>query len=427
MVRMREMSKVPSPATALTVLTGLNLLNYLDRYIPFAVLPAISKSLHLSDAQAGSLQTLFILTYALISPLMGWLGDRRPRFRLAAVGVFVWSAATFASGLAPTFAALVFARALIGVGEASYAVVTPSLLADFYPAARRGRVLAVFYSAIPVGSAAGYILGGSIEAHLGWRAAFFVAGAPGALLALILLTLRDPTRGAQDRDGRSQAGAPQAEVGPRRSARETLRALRARPSYLFNTASQAIYTFAIGGLAAWMPTYFVRERHLTLADADFKFGGLLLLAGFAGTLVGGRAGDALARRRPDGHFLLSGVALIASLPFTLLAVLHPAPAIFWPAMFATLFLLFVNTGPLNAAMANVLPADLRAGGFALYTLAIHVLGDAPSPYLIGVASDRLGGELRTPVLVTGMLLVIAGVVLLIGRPTLRRDLESVVA
>jgi sugar phosphate permease len=201
-----------------------------------------------------------------------------------------------------------------------------------------------------------------------------------------------------------------------------MRALWRRPSFVYNTAAQTIYTFAMGGLATWMPTYFVRVRHLPLAQADRSFGIVLLLAGFVGTLAGGRLGDRLALRRADGHFLLSGVALVASLPFTLLAILSPTPAIFWPSMFVTLALLFLNTGPLNAAMANVLPASLRGWGFALNTMAIHVLGDGASPKIIGMVSDKIG--LGLPVLVTGSILVLAGVVLLAGRQALVRDLQA---
>ena len=407
---------LPSPIAALAVLTGLNLLNYLDRFIPGAVLPAIIRDLRLTDTQAGSLQMFFILCFACISPLFGWLGDRRARFQLAAVGVLVWSAATFCSGLAKSFAILAVARTLTGVGEASYTVVTPSLLSDFYPADRRGRILAVFYAAIPVGTASGYVLGGQLEAHFGWRSAFYVAGAPGALLALVLLLFRDPERGALDRGG---------AAGPTATLAEAVHLFRQRSSFLFNTAAQTIYTFTTGGLAFWMPTYFVRERHIKEVHATLLFGGLLLAAGFLGTLIGGRAGDRLARTRPDAHFLLSAAGLVGSAPFTLLAILHPSPAIFWPSMFTTLLLLFVNMGPLNAAMANVLPADLRGRGVAVNTFSIHVLGDAFSPLIIGVFSDRFG--LRMPVLATGLLLVVAGLVLLAGRGALRRDLEAAAA
>ena len=413
---------LPSPRAALAVLTGLNFLNYLDRFIPAAVMPSIIAALHLKDSQAGSLSTLFILSYSLISPVAGWLADRKPRFQLAAIGVFVWSLATFGSGLAPTFLALVVARALTGVGEASYVVVTPSLVSDYYPPARRGRALAIFYAAIPVGSALGYVLGGAINARFGWRWAFFLAGAPGAALAFALLFLRDPPRGAMDvpeaSEGASGGAAPSSS--PSLPSPPSLGALLRIPSFLFNTAAQIIYTFVVGGLATWMPTYFVRVRHLPLASADLMFGGVLAAAGLVGTLIGGRFGDRMAARHPSGHFLLSGGSLLLSVPFAVAGIVAPSPAIFWPAMFVALTLLFLNTGPLNAAMANVLPAQLRGWGFAMNTMAIHLLGDAASPTVIGFASDRIG--LKLPVLVTVTLPFLAGLVLLAGRSALTRDL-----
>jgi MFS transporter, Spinster family, sphingosine-1-phosphate transporter len=415
---METMARLPSPRAALAILTGLNFLNYIDRFIPAAIMPTVLRELGLTNAQGGLLQTLFIVTIVCVSPIAGWLGDRQPRFRVAAVGVLIWSAATFGSGLAPTYLSLLAARALIGAGEASYTVVTPSLLSDFYPTSRRSSVLAIFYAAIPMGSALGYVLGGQIAAHFGWRYAFFVAGLPGVALAFTLLFLRDPPRGAQD-----VKAAPKAKDGSVSSVELVANAVRelfARPSFVYNTVSQTIYTFGVGGLAVWMPTYFVRERGLPEASAATAFGGVLALAGFAGTLLGGRFGDRLGRRRPDAHFLISGVALVASLPFTLLAILAPSPAIFWPAMFVDLTLLFLTTGPLNAAMANVLPAALRGRGFAANTMAIHLLGDAISPYLIGVAADHIG--LRLPVLATGALIALSGVVLLAGRGALVRDL-----
>jgi MFS transporter, Spinster family, sphingosine-1-phosphate transporter len=401
------------PGIVLTALTGLNGLNYLDRYVAAATLPLILAGLAISDTAGGLLQSAFILTYSLACPIAGWLGDRQPRMRLAAAGVFVWSAATLASGLAPTYAFLLLARSIIGVGEASYAVVTPSLLSDCYPPDRRSRVLGIFYAAIPVGTALGYVIGGLVGEAYGWRAAFFVAGAPGALLAVLLLLLPEPPRGALDPVG-PDAATP---LGLGAS----LRALAARRSYLVNTGAQVIYTFAMGGLATWMPTYFVRERGLSLGTAATTFGLILVVAGFAGTLVGGRLSDAFAKRSRSAHFTLSGASLVLSIAFTLPAILAPSPAVFWPAMFATLFLLFMNIGPLNAAMANVLPADLRGRGFAVTTMVMHLLGDAASPSLIGLVSDRIG--LTAPVLLTGCMLAVAGVVLLVGRDSLATDLE----
>ena len=268
--------------------------------------------------------------------------------------MLIWSVATFSSGLAPTLTAFLAVRALVGVGEASYAVVTPSLLSDFYPTERRGRAMSIFYAAIPLGSAVGFALGGVLGQHLGWRPAFFFAGGPG-----------------------------------------------------------------------WMPTYFVRERHLPLDKTGLLFGGVLCIAGFAGTLVGGRLGDVMGARSRTAAFQLSGIGLIASLPFTALAILSPQPAIFWPAMGVTLFLIFLSIGPLNAAIANVLPSAVRSQGFALNVVSIHVLGDVISPPIIGGLSDRVGG-LKWPVFGAGALLVVAGLVLLAGRRALERDLTRAV-
>jgi len=396
------------------MLTGLNALNYADRYVGAAMLPLILASLALSDAEGGLLQSAFILSYALVSPLAGWLGDRWARLRLAAAGVLVWSAATVASGLALSYAALLFARAVIGVGEASYAVVTPSLLSDLYPPERRARVFAIFYAAIPAGTALGYALGGTIGSAFGWRTAFFAAGIPGAALALTLLCLAEPKRGASDAVGAGPA-TPLA-LGA------SLRALCARPSYLYNTAAQVLYTFAMGGLATWMPTYYVRERGLSLGTASTTFGLLLLIGGFAGTILGGQLTDRLGARLRGVQFAISGWGLALSLLFTAGAVLAPAPLVFWPCTFLTLLLLFLNIGPLNAAMANVLPSDLRARGFALTTMAIHLLGDAASPWLIGVVSDYVG--LTAPILGAGCLLAVAGILLLMGRAALERDIAA---
>jgi predicted MFS family arabinose efflux permease len=406
--------RVRSAPMALGVLTGLNVLNYTDRYVGAAMLPLILSSLALTDAEGGLLQSAFIVSYSLFSPLAGWLGDRWARLRLAAAGVLIWSVATVASGLAPTYVTLLLARTVIGVGEAGYAIVTPSLLSDFYPPERRTRAFAIFYAAIPVGTALGYALGGAIGSAFGWRAGFFFAGIPGALLAFTLLGLAEPERGASDMAG-ARPATPLG-LGP------SLRALAARSSYLYNATAQVLYTFAMGGLATWMPTYYVRERGLELGTASTTFGLLLLVAGFAGTVLGGQLSDRLARRLRGAQFAISGWGLALALPFTLGAVLAPLPAIFWPCTFVTLLLLFLNIGPLNAAMANVLPPDLRARGFALSTMAMHLLGDAASPWLIGLVSDYVG--LTVPILAAGVMLALAGLLLLMGRGALERDVAG---
>ena len=314
------------PGLILGALTALNGLNYLDRYVAAATLTLILADLRLSDSQGGLLQSMFIVTYALACPLAGWLGDRGSRMRLAAVGIFIWSLATVGSGLATSYALLLLARAVTGIGEAGYGVVTPPLLSDCYPPARRAAMLGIFYAAIPVGSALGFTSWAAWWARrTGGEAAFFVAGAPGVALAFVLLLLAEPLAGAS---------TPLPRPGPRR------RSPRAPSSdgraMCVNTAAQIIYTFAMGGLATWAPAYFVRERGIPLAVATTTFGGLLVVAGFLGTLIGGRLAQRLARRSPGADFVLSGWSLTASIVFTLFAILSPQPLVFWPAMFVML-------------------------------------------------------------------------------------------
>jgi MFS family permease len=188
-----------SARTGLVVLTLINLFNYLDRWIVAALAESMKHSeLQLSDAQLGSLMTGFLIVYMLAAPLFGALGDTRSRTRLLSIGVGLWSIATALAGLARNYAGLFAARAAVGIGEAAYGTISPALLADYYPRERRGRVFAVFFAAIPIGSALGYIVGGLADHYFGWRQAFFIAGVPGLVLAVLALRLHDPPRGSQD-------------------------------------------------------------------------------------------------------------------------------------------------------------------------------------------------------------------------------------
>jgi len=402
------------PRAVLAALTALNVVNYLDRFVAAAVLPLVITGLALTDTQAGSIQTVLLVAFTLASPAAGWLGSSLPRFRIVAVAIVIFSAATFASGLAGGFTALLIARAFVGIGEATYTVVAPTLVSDYFEPRKRGRAMAVFYAAMPVGSALGFQVGGLVGTHYGWQPAFFIAGAPGILLAALFFMLRDPVRGGLD--------ATRATGTVRRGVRATVVALCRRPAFVVNTAAQTIYSFVIGGLAFWMPTFYVRSKGLSGGQAAFVFGAVLVVAGFAGTTVGGWVGDRLQARNKGAHFTFSGLALVASLPFAAASVLASSPVVYWSSLFVTLFLLFLNTGPLNAAMVNALPAALRERAYGVNTFCLHALGDAISPTLIGWSSDRVG--LQLPVLVTALLLPVSGLVLVLGRKTLIRDLDS---
>src|SRR6266545_2981345 len=189
------MNRSLSPFWTLFILTGLNLFNYLDRSVVPAVLTDIKAQFALSDGQVGRINTIFMLGYFFTSPIFGYLGDRASRKWLIAAGIFIWSLGTVLTGYATSFAWLLAYRVLVGVGEASYATISPSLISDSYPPDRRNNALTIFYVAIPVGAALGNIIGGQVAAHQGWRSAFIWAGIPGLLLALVMLPFAETKRG----------------------------------------------------------------------------------------------------------------------------------------------------------------------------------------------------------------------------------------
>ena len=291
------------PRYALAILTLINLFNYLDRWVVAAVVESIKKSeLHLSDTQLGLVGTGFIVVYTLTSPLFGALGDRRKRPPLIALGVAVWSVATSLAGFARGFVSLFIARSAVGVGEAAYGTIAPALLADSFPIERRGRVLAVFFCAIPIGSAAGYILGGLVDQHFGWRAAFWIAGAPGLLLALLVLLVKDPPRGLHD--------AARSKIAHRRIGPSAYRDLFRNRPFILTALGYGAYTFALGGLGFWMPAFLERVRGMPRSEATVTFGAIALVTGFVGTFAGGWLGDFFLRRSKQSYLWVSGIATL---------------------------------------------------------------------------------------------------------------------
>jgi len=372
----------------LAVLSFINLFSYLDRYIVSALTESLKHAnLGLSDANLGSLMSGFLIVYTLTAPIFGALGDRRSRPRLIALGVACWSFATALSGFAGSYLTLFAARASVGVGEAAYVTIAPSLLADYFPLRQRGRVMAIFFCAIPVGSALGYVVGGLVDKHFGWRAAFFVAGVPGLLLAALCLMLRDPPRGVQDA-GAAPAARPAASTA--NMGRDTWAAygrLMRNKAYALTVLAYAAYTFALGGLAFWMPAFLERVRGVPRSEATVSFGTIVVITGFLGTFAGGWLGDYCAKYSRQAYLWLSAIATFVAAPCVWLALTTPSHTLYLTWMVAAQLCLFLSTGPINAAIVNLVSATERATAIALSVFAIHVLGDVPSPFLIGALSD----------------------------------------
>jgi MFS family permease len=395
---------IRNPKVILALFTALNLLNYLDRTVLSAVLAPVQDDLQLSYTLAGWLPTIFLIGYFATSPVFGVLGDRVAqggRKRLMALGIIVWSAATVASGLARGTGSLVASRAFVGVGEASYAALAPTMLDDLAPESQKSRWLAIFYSAIPIGSALGYLVGGQVLQTHGWRAAFFVAGGPGLVVALLCLLVVEPPR--------PQAHPPAASNVS--LLVEAAGALSKVPLYVGTVLGYCAYTFALGGFAYWAPTYLHRQYGIDPGPASKTFGIVTVGGGLLGTLLGGALGDRLARRRvaraegEAGSALplaprsmddaiargnLDATALGAAIasPLAAVAIAAATAPHFFRNVFPAEIALFLITGPINVAILRSAPPALRASAMALSTFAIHFLGDLWSPMLIGLVADR---------------------------------------
>jgi MFS transporter, Spinster family, sphingosine-1-phosphate transporter len=418
----------PGARVALLLLLLINLFNYLDRQVLAAVEtdieetffpeneyprdPLTKKRLDPTiEGTIGSLNTAFMVTYMLIAPLFGWLADWMRRWLLVGIGVMLWSLASGATGLAPTFLILFLTRCLVGIGEAAYGPVAPTVIADLYPVAQRGSKLAWFYMAIPVGSALGYVVGGQV-AHVmhDWRWAFYVVVPPGIALGLWCFVMKEPQRGQAD------AGV----VSKKANWQDYLSIIKT-PSYLFDTLGMTAMTFAMGGMAFWMPRYVFEERGWgdNKGEVNLIFGLIVVVAGLGATLLGGWVGDKLKPRWPGSYFLVSGTAMLLGFPLVLLVLWTPFP-LAWVFVFLAVFCLMFNTGPTNTILANVTHPSVRASAFALNIFIIHALGDAVSPMIIGFINGYTR-NMNAGFLTVSFMFLAAGILWWWGARYLERD------
>lgn len=480
---------VPGPGWALALLLGINLFNYIDRQVLSAVLPKLQLDADLFDPtdrnlnfKLGLLTSAFLVTYTLFSPVFGWFGDRGRRWALVGIAVIAWSLASGGSGLAITYGMLLLTRCLVGIGEAAYGPVAPSMLSDMYPIEDRGKVMARFYMAIPVGSALGFVVGGAVAGIWGWRSAFLVVVLPGLLLGTLCFFMREPPRPAS---AGTESGHGYLQV---------LRQLVKIRSFVLCCLGMTATTFMLGGVAAWAPTYiFQREAIFILSDgairkleeihttegsrvvpaevtdklkpavaereyrfAEFKallierlgsdqlrqygeriydaataphsatvagvnlvFGAIVVLSGLGATLLGGVTGDRLRARGVRGaYFQVAGWGTVLAWPFFVLMLFVPFPYA-WVFLFVAVFGLFFNTGPANTILANVTRSEIRATAFAINILVIHMLGDVISPPLIGVTTDAF--SLHTAFLLTSLMILLGGILWIFGARYLDED------
>ncbi len=383
---------------ALLLLTALNFFNYVDRNVLFAVQPLIQHEFKIDDAKMGFLTTAFFICYMVAAPLIAPLADRYPRKWIMAAGAVVWSLATLLSAVTHSYDELLLRHLIVGIGEATFVVISPAFLADLFPERIRGRVMGLFYLSLPVGSAVGYVMGGVLGHHYGWRTPFLVGAIPGLLLAAGMFLIKEPKRGASDQL-------------PDSKERGTILGLFRNKGYWTVSLGMAMMTFAVGGMQVWMPTFLTRVRGVPLDKANLVFGGMTVVAGTVATLFGGWLGDRLLRRTPAAYLMVSAAGMLLSIPAVVGAIYLTGSFMYGAILIAEFFIL-LNTAPLNAALVNSVSAPIRATAVAVNLFTIHLLGDAFSPTLIGYISDRTNLQMGMVAMIVAVAL--SGVILVYG-------------
>ena len=398
-------AQIAGATTALVLLTALNFINFIDRYILPGVQELVKRDFSISDERIGALTFWFFLTYMFAAPLTGWLGDHYPRKPLIVLAALFWSATNLFTATVHTYFSLAFRHAALGIGEASFSIYAPALLADFYPEDQRNRVLTIFYTAIPVGAAAGYALGGALGGRFGWRVPFFVSAFPGILIALLILFfVKEPQRGATD-------------ARPRRQKQDSPFSLVRNAPYLYATLGLAMVVFSLGGISSWIPSFLQRRAGYSPGGAGLIVGALTVCGGLGGTAIGGWIAQRWLRTNYRALYLVSAWSALLTVPPAALCFFGPKFAIV-PGLALALFFIFLGNGPLNAAIINSVPAAIRATAIAVELFLIHALGDAPSPRIIGLVSDHT--SLGTGLGVSLVSLLLATLLLFLGA----RNLEA---
>ncbi len=372
----------------LAILALINFVNFVDRLVVPPLVPLLREQFGLTSAQLGLLQAVLQIVLSVATIPFGVLADRMSRTRIIAAGVVFWSLATFVSGLATSFALLLVARALVGVGEAAYAPAAQSMISGAFSSETRARAQAVFAAGMLIGATTGLALGGLIGAAWGWRWAFFIVAVPGLILGLTVLRLEEPTRG------------PKSEVVP-------IGRLLSVPAYLAMIVSGVLVTFASLAFIVWGPDFVGRWKDLNPREAGVSLGTTVLLASLLGVLTGGYVADWFQKRYAYGRILTITMAFLAGAPFIIWGLAAEEKVFLILALFLGVFFMSWYHGPVTAVIHDMMPRRAHATSVSVYMFVTQLLGGVGGPFVVGKIDDvsdlLLGLKVAVGVMVAGAL------------------------
>src|SRR5437764_2005704 len=414
------MNKAAAPERSASVVLALLLIayifNFLDRQILAILAGPIIRDLRLTDTQFGLLSgPPFAIFYSLLGIPFAYLADRTSRSKVIAGAVALWSGFTALCGTAGAFLHLFLFRMGVGVGEAGGVAPSYALIADYFPAERRARALAIFSLGIPLGSTGGTLIGAYLASWINWRAAFLAMGIAGVILAPIMLIL------VRDAPGVTKTAA-------RVPVFEVFRLLARKPAFWLLGFAASFSSLAGYGLLLWTPSVFERSFGLGIIERAQFLGSLLLIGGSVGVFAGGWFADRLGQRDRGWYAKLPAVAWLITAPTFALGLMVPNLWLAWPLLLIPNALNILWLGPVTTAVQHLVERPMRATASASFLLINNLIGLGVGPLLIGHVSDVLkktyGGEaLRYAAVATTAFYLLAASLMLICVNHLRSDWE----
>ena len=363
---------------ALAVLTAVYVLNFLDRTLIYILFTPIKKEMHFSDLQLALLGTTsFVIFYTLLGIPFGRLADRSVRKNLIAGGLAVWSLFSGLTGFANSFWTIFFCRVMVGVGEATLGPAALSLLSDYFPTRMRATVQSVYSSGIAIGGGLAFFLGGAIGQKYGWRPAFYMLGFPGLILALVVYLLREQPRG-------------RTETAPAAHRSSDWRMLFKSVPLRYIYFGYALFGLASNNLGIWVPTFFVREHHLSLLFIGTAAGILSIFVGIPSMILGGYFSDRFSRVFSGGRMAFTASAALVSIPLWI-GLLFTNPLMLLLIINVVLYgLALMWVGPATADVHDLAGPNLRGLAIGIFFSTVNIVAYGIGSPLIGKVSDALG-------------------------------------
>ena len=382
----------PRAMSFLLFLTLLNILNMVDRTLITSFGTAIITDLELSDSQFGLLTgPIFVFFYSIMGLFMGALADRVHRPRLIAAGLILWSALTALSGMAKSFAQIGVARLFIGVGESAMAPAALSMIADLYPKAKRGTATGIYYLGVPLGAGGSFIVAGILGPMIGWRNCFMLLGAIGLVLAVVLLFLKDPKRGAMEE---TQDAKQEDLIGGnwRSIASDVYSIVKSTPALAW-TMIGAVFLHIPLGAGQFAIVWLERERGFGVGEISAVYGLIYIVFGTAGTFLGGILSDWYQARFKGGRVRFLAYLMLGITPLLIsFRFVDPSSALFYVGMAAGMFSVSSFYGPAFSTVQDLTPARLRGVMTGLLLVACNLLGLGIGAMMTGLLSDAFSAN-----------------------------------